>query len=256
MGVSRGISLRNSLYSVTCKQIIENYPEDDYYAGASLDWLLFLEKFSGKDYESLRLYLEEQLQSLQKFDQLIYNLISQTYAQEENYEEALARFEAVINNPPSEAELVCAMIDEAYYYLKAQEQGGGKSSFSFCTMKPENYDEFYSMILNIREAPYDFVGHTQTTVVKLEAGQNYPNPFNPSTTISFSIPSASKVEFSIYNIKGQKVKTLINNKLAEGKHNITWNGTDDFGKLVSSGIYLYRINAGNQTEVMKMLLMK
>jgi len=87
--------------------------------------------------------------------------------------------------------------------------------------------------------------------------QNYPNPFDPTTTFSFSIKNKSKIEFSIYNIKGQKVKSLINNEIAKGNHSIRWDGVDDNGNLISSGIYLFKLNVNGKTEdIKKCILMK
>ena len=86
---------------------------------------------------------------------------------------------------------------------------------------------------------------------------NYPNPFNPTTSISFSIPEESKVNLSIYNIKGQKVKTLINEVLPAGEHSVVWNGRDSNGKRVSSGIYFYQLISNvNKSNIKKMLLLK
>ena len=84
---------------------------------------------------------------------------------------------------------------------------------------------------------------------------NYPNPFNPSTTIEFSIKSDSKVELSIFNIKGQKIQTLIQNELIAGKHSIIWNGDNDSGVSVSSGLYLYKLNVDGKSEVIKKCLL-
>ncbi len=84
---------------------------------------------------------------------------------------------------------------------------------------------------------------------------NYPNPFNPSTTIDFSIQKDSKIEISIYNIKGQKVRTLADNDFAQGSHSIIWNGDDDFYKSVSSGIYFYELNINSRTEAVKKCLL-
>ncbi len=87
--------------------------------------------------------------------------------------------------------------------------------------------------------------------------QNYPNPFNPATTIEFSIQNNSKVELTIYNIKGQKIKTLAKDEFTKGSHSIIWNGDDDSGKLVSSGIYFYKLEVnGNMSGMKKMLLLK
>lgn len=84
----------------------------------------------------------------------------------------------------------------------------------------------------------------------------YPNPFNPTTTISFSIKEKAPVELIIYNILGQKVRTLLNQPLEPGEHSIVWNGTDNKGRSVASGIYFYRMKAGNYSETKKMVLKK
>jgi hypothetical protein len=84
---------------------------------------------------------------------------------------------------------------------------------------------------------------------------NFPNPFNPSTTISFSIPEDSKVELYVCNIKGQRVKTLVNSNLYIGKHTFTWNGNDESGKTLSSGIYFYKLNVNGKTEAVKKCLL-
>ncbi len=85
---------------------------------------------------------------------------------------------------------------------------------------------------------------------------NYPNPFNPNTSISFSIRNDSNVELSIFNIKGQKITTLFNEHLSKGKHSIIWAGCDQNGHQLSSGIYFYKIKAGDQESVKRMLLLK
>ena len=86
---------------------------------------------------------------------------------------------------------------------------------------------------------------------------NYPNPFNPSTTISFNLQEKGEIKLEIYNIKGQKVKTLVSSNLRKGTHSFIWNGVDNSGKLVGSGIYFYKLNVNGKTEaVKKCLLMK
>jgi hypothetical protein len=85
---------------------------------------------------------------------------------------------------------------------------------------------------------------------------NYPNPFNPETSIKFALVKEDFVTIEIYNIKGEKVKTLLNSYKNTGVHNVIWNGTNDNGNTVSSGIYFYRLRAGELNETKKMLLMK
>jgi hypothetical protein len=84
--------------------------------------------------------------------------------------------------------------------------------------------------------------------------QNYPNPFNPSTEIKFSLPEASQTELVIFNVLGQKVRTLIDGQLTAGEYQISWDGKDADGKDVSSGLYLYRLKAGESTLTRKMVL--
>jgi tetratricopeptide (TPR) repeat protein len=72
---------------------------------------------------------------------------------------------------------------------------------------------------------------------------NYPNPFNPSTIIKFALPVTSNVKLTIYNMMGQEIKTLTRDNLSAGTHNFTWNGTNKNSELVSSGIYIYRLEA-------------
>ncbi|MDD2229359.1 MAG: FG-GAP-like repeat-containing protein [Candidatus Cloacimonetes bacterium] len=84
--------------------------------------------------------------------------------------------------------------------------------------------------------------------------QNYPNPFNPSTTISFSVNNGSSASLEIYNLKGQHVRGW--SGFASGKHSVIWDGCDEMGRLAGSGVYLYRLQSGNNSQMRKMLMMK
>ncbi|MEF3695295.1 MAG: choice-of-anchor J domain-containing protein, partial [Candidatus Cloacimonadota bacterium] len=85
---------------------------------------------------------------------------------------------------------------------------------------------------------------------------NYPNPFNPETTINYSLATDGPVTINIYNARGQLVKTLVNDQKAAGIHSIVWNGTDNNGSGVSSGVYFYKMYAGKYSSTRKMILMK
>jgi hypothetical protein len=89
---------------------------------------------------------------------------------------------------------------------------------------------------------------------KLEG--NFPNPFNPVTTIRFSLGKTGKVELDVYNIKGQKVKTLVNSTLDVGNHEFVWDGRDNNNKSLSSGVYFYKLKTGTLILTNKMLLLK
>lgn len=96
-------------------------------------------------------------------------------------------------------------------------------------------------------------GILNPTITKLF--QNYPNPFNPTTNISFSIVEKSEIEISIFNMKGQKVKTLVKTTYQKGNHSILWDGDDDLGESVSSGVYLYKLKVNGKSEAMKKCLL-
>lgn len=106
------------------------------------------------------------------------------------------------------------------------------------------------------------VGESGTAPVIYALQQNYPNPFNPSTTISFSLPTDSRVSLKIYNLLGQEVASLVNGDLGSGVQHVVWNGKDNASRSVASGLYIYKLAAtpsgGGQvfTQARKMLLMK
>lgn len=90
----------------------------------------------------------------------------------------------------------------------------------------------------------------------LSLKQNYPNPFNPHTNIALSLPQKSDLQLKIYNAKGQLVKELFRGELAKGDHSFSWNGTDDSGRSVASGVYFYTSQSNDTRISRKMLLMK
>jgi photosystem II stability/assembly factor-like uncharacterized protein len=86
--------------------------------------------------------------------------------------------------------------------------------------------------------------------------QNYPNPFNPSTSIEWNMPVTGNVEIKVYDILGKEVKTLIDNKLESGNHKIMWDGRNNFGTSVSSGMYYYKIKVNNFVSIKKMMYLR
>jgi hypothetical protein len=86
--------------------------------------------------------------------------------------------------------------------------------------------------------------------------QNHPNPFNPSTQIAFDIPKTAFVDLTVYNILGREVRKLVYGELPAGRHQITWDGHDNNGGNIASGIYFYKITAGDFNDRKKMILLK
>ena len=91
---------------------------------------------------------------------------------------------------------------------------------------------------------------------KFILSQNYPNPFNPVTNIRYNLPSYTNVRLTIYNILGQKIRTVVDSGQPAGEYEVQWNGLSDSGSPVSSGIYLYIIETSEFTQMKKMVLLK
>jgi len=137
------------------------------------------------------------------------------------------------------------LIGAVFYFTSTTPLGSGTFEFSaddldFATL---NYIDPYSIEDNVATVP-DIV---------LE---NYPNPFNPQTSIRYSIPKETMVNISVYNLRGQRVKTLVNSVHGAGRHEVIWNGTDELGQTVSSGVYFYRLITPDNVVDRKMLLLK
>ncbi len=106
------------------------------------------------------------------------------------------------------------------------------------------------------EATVTGVKETAIPPLTYELKQNYPNPFNPTTTIAFALPRNEQVRLEIFNILGQKVRTLINTQMAAGKHQIVWDGKNEQGITVPSGIYIYRLKTDHFSATKRMVLLK
>ncbi len=105
--------------------------------------------------------------------------------------------------------------------------------------------------------PETSVAVNETSVPKSYAlHQNYPNPFNPSTSITYALPLACKVEITLFNLTGQRVRTLVSGSRPAGEHSVIWDGRDSQGRPVSSGVYLYRLDTNEFSTGRKMLLIK
>jgi len=109
----------------------------------------------------------------------------------------------------------------------------------------DEFSESYSFILTLSMPPKP-----------LTLDQNYPNPFNPSTTISFYLPAAQRVALIVYDVQGRRVKTLIDGNKEMGTHKIVWNGTNDRGADVGSGVYFYRLVTGKKVLTKKLVMLR
>ncbi len=116
----------------------------------------------------------------------------------------------------------------------------------------EIIDGFY-LLNNVREMGSLTVAITPD---RYDLAQNYPNPFNPSTTIEYALPKASSVKLTIYNVAGQAARTLVDDRQKAGSYSVEWDGRDNSGRQMASGIYFYNIKAADFQSVRKMVLIK
>ncbi len=118
------------------------------------------------------------------------------------------------------------------------------------------YDKNISVFLNLINSPTGIDDNEDILPRDFVLDQNYPNPFNPDTRIDFSLERRAHVDISIYNVLGQQLINLMSTTLAAGPHSVHWNGTDQSGREMPSGIYFYRLRTETQTEIRKMMLLK
>ena len=158
----------------------------------------------------------------------------------------------------------------AYVYCgdKIEDLGGSLGEVHLFFLDDESYGSFIQgwgqnlggmMRYASIQIDFDDVSADNPTVTPAVAqlSQNYPNPFNPSTTIAYNLQEAGKVSIEIFNTKGQKVTTLVNENTTAGDHTVEWNGKDNNGNSVASGVYLSKKRSdGRYTSTKKMILMK
>ena len=122
----------------------------------------------------------------------------------------------------------------------------------------EDIQDFYINTTLLMLSTGDDVSLADVTVMpeKFTLHQNYPNPFNPVTTLRYDLPENGHVNIIIYDMLGRQVKTLMDQTQDAGYRSIIWDATNDYGKPVSAGIYLYQIQAGEYMQTKKMVLLK
>jgi hypothetical protein len=146
-----------------------------------------------------------------------------------------------------------SMSIEVTFDATVLEVGNYETSIIISSNDPDTPEVLVPVSLNVLST--GIVDNIYPLITKLE--RNYPNPFNPKTTINFSLEEPCNVTLDIYNIKGQKVKTLVDSKFEKGIYDLTWDSKDSNGIAVSSGIYFYKFKVNGKTEsVKKMLLLK
>jgi hypothetical protein len=250
------------------EQLISDYPLS-IEAATAVYYLFHIVALTDQNYGDFINYLENlSISDSTHLYKAKENTITKTYIKSEDYNTAITILEEIINNSEIPDEIIYAMIDEGYCYLKLSEEGDRTLPIN-CTVKTATLDEYQAKVREL-ESQFSFYLEEQDQNTTPYTGNivmqhNFPNPFNPSTTIYFELTTENterspafdgNTELSIYNIKGQKVKTLLNEHLIKGAHTVTWNGKDSNNRAVSSGIYFYKISSGKESVMKKMLLLK
>ena len=237
----------------TLKAIVSDHPIS-VYADKSLILLpMLLKAFNGDKDELLNYYsylVDEDIKTSLLESEILLHVT------QKDYELAVDKLEYLIENPPIDRSAQIYELDLAYCNYYNYIKGSQKNIPKYVT-SPDQFNSYvegiYSKIKdeNSEEGSDNYVENIVDVSQEI-----YPNPFNPTTTISFSIPEESNVEVSVYNIRGQKVKTLVNNKVAKGWHKVQWNGLNSSNEHVSSGIYFSIIKTEYGSNTQKLVLLK
>ena len=128
---------------------------------------------------------------------------------------------------------------------------------------PEEYDIFINGVnlrdvneIDLKAGEYEVVAARKALPTKFALGQNIPNPFNASTVINYDVPEKAQVRVEVFDLSGHKVRTLVNGVETPGFKSVVWDGNDDSGKPVASGVYFYRMNTASYNETKRMILSK
>ena len=237
--------------------IISDYPDFPKVPGC-ITMLPHLYRAAEKSPDSLLAYLNAITES--DLEYFIDEAKAAVYLSQQDYAEAMILFDEILADPPSDIKRLKAELDKAYCYYKLLEQNS-RSIPVESKHQPRNRKEYLEIAQQINDEISDMASKTIESDEDIpefaQLSGNYPNPFNPETKICFSLPEESEIELSVYNLKGQKVKTLVKERLDRGNHEVLWNGTDRNDNAVGSGVYLYRLNVNGKTlDINKCIMLK
>lgn len=177
-----------------------------------------------------------------------------------DYQTAISNYEVLLNDELTFIDSIYTELDIVYTYLEASSGGNRAANINFSNLErqlnsieqaKEKETDLWSLLNNQTKDG----GMYSPEVTKVELFHNFPNPFNPMTAISFSLPEKSEIELSVYNVKGQKVKTLTIDFYEKGNHSVIWNGDEESGKPAGSGVYFYRLTVNGKMEAVKKCLL-
>jgi len=241
------------------KELVLTYPHCDEISTV-LSSLLSCYELGFGDFNLLQNYYET-IQPDYPNDpehKILRGLITMCKRKVGNFEEAIADYESILMNDPSYVDSCYAVIDIGNTYLEA---GYNRESIETVLgdLRPISKSRHREVSISLLESvlSYEYQFNDPPEINETYLKQNFPNPFNPETRIKFDLAKTSNVNLIIYNIKGQLLKTLVNESFESGSHSVIWDGKDNKGNSVSSGVYFYQLKVNNKTEgIKKMLLLK
>ncbi|MBI9037295.1 MAG: T9SS type A sorting domain-containing protein [Bacteroidales bacterium] len=187
----------------------------------------------------------------------LYGYLNLCKREKQEYSEAISNYESILQNNPTYNDSCYAVINIGNTYLEA---GNTKSTYGKLSwLRPKStkahIENTIKLLLSLKEDKESPPILNQNNY-NFSLNQNIPNPFSNETRIYFTLEEANKVEISVYNIYGQKVKTLINKKLKPGKHFCDWDGKDILGNFASDGIYFYTLKINKKRITKKMIYIR
>ena len=236
------------------KEIIIDYPESEY-AKFALSYLPNLQITIGSDINDIlgfmnNLEIEDWLCEILEARGVLYLFNG-------FYPEAIEDFEAYKDIKGDTVEALFAELNIIYAQWLLSHGRAVKDIGSELSMSDIEYlSKRESLLSQIFNFDIDKKEEDDLPIITKLSAQNYPNPFNPETTISFALPDDGKVKVEVFNIRGQKVTTLLDESLLKGHHTVVWRGIDGAGKVVGSGVYLYKIQTEREIVTGRMVLLK
>jgi len=244
---------------LTFKNLIAAYPETQE-ADQSISGLFVCYKESEGNWDEFETYINSLLNQpgiSETSQKLWFSYLNLCKREKEEYNEAIAGYESILSNNPTYEDSCYAVIDIGNTYLEA---GNGGKSIS------GKYPELIPISAELHQLKTRDLLNSILTGKKIHSYkpefskfilyQNYPNPYSINTTISYGIPKSGTVSLKIYNIKGQLVKTIVNEHKEKGYYTEIWDGRNDNGKKLANGIYFYKIKIEGKSKVKKMLLLR
>jgi hypothetical protein len=238
--------------------------EESYFNGC-LDGLYRIKIDQDAQMPNLAQYIDQKINQYASTDSsftfMLSNYLVKAYVSIGNFQSAIDMIQMRIDNPISEVDSLRAVLDlEIVLQLETLEEDKRPITTKYSQYMYNSIDAFVVNHEKHRELLRKLLEKEDTYSIPIPSvpviSSNYPNPFNPSTTIEFSVPQKAKVKMNVYNIRGQKVRNLINSELDRGHHKIVWDGRDGTNRNVSSGIYFVRLESDGKTNIRKVMLMK